>query len=180
MSIYPVYQECDGHWLGWHPRAPDEVYEGKTLAEVKKQLPIVRLRAGAAATRSADGRWSAHIVEIEEVSATGSTEASARKAAYAALMKRVREDGEIAAKFFRLRDDPPDSWEVELIPRSQFRARIAEELRKGGPMHVESGMTTPEGWVATEGRWGADSDVVRSAEAFLKANATSPPEPDVS
>ncbi len=178
-SIYPIYEEHDGYWVGWYPRAPGERYEGKTREDVVKQLPIVRVRAGVVVSQGPDGAWHGHIAEIEAVAVTGPSEAAVRKRVYASLMERMREDAEIAATFERLRDDPPDSWEVELIPRRNFRQRLAEEMRNGQPMTVEEGIVTREGWVSTNGRWGADSDIVRSAEAFLKA-ATSPPEPGAS
>jgi len=176
-SIYAVFEERDGYWVAWYPRAPEAQYEGKTYDDVKKQLPVLRIRAGAVVTRQPDGSWSATIAGIETVSVTGSSEASVRKQVYSALMERIHEDSEVAATFYRLRDDPPDSWEVELIPRRKFRERLAEEMRDGQRMTVEKGIATREGWVSMNGQWGAQSEIVRAAEAFLKSNESGPAQP---
>ena len=178
-SIYPVVEERDGYWVAWHPRAPEQRYEGKTEEEAAKQLPIVRLRAGVVVTQCSDGTWHGHIAEIEAVAVTGASEAAVRKRIQPALMERVHEDPEIAATFYRLVDNPPESWEVELIPRRQFRARLAEEMRiNKGMMTVEDGIVTHEGFVRTNGQWGADSEIVKSVETFLKkATEPDPPRP---
>lgn len=169
-SIYPVYEEHEGYWVGWYPSAPEDRYEGRTRKDVAKQLPVLRFRPGVVVSANSDGTWRGHIAEIEEIAVTGVSEAAVRKRVYAALMEQIREDSELAARFYRLRDNPPDSWEVELIPRREFRQHLAEEMRDNQPMTVEVGIVTREGFVPTNGQWGAQSEIVADVEGFLKSH----------
>jgi len=182
-SIYPTYvRHQNGDWEGWYPRFESVRYTGPSRESVAKQLPIVRVRAGVVLSRDELAGWRASISGIESVTAVGKTAEEATARVQRALVSAVRSDADIAAVFFALRDQPPDDWEVELIPRRELKHRLRAEAAIDQQAQLETGSMTAEGWVATAGSWGRQSDIVERASSIIngeRVRADSPSSRDV-